>query len=236
MGITVVPSAITGQTLSAADWNTQVRDNINGIWVLTTAGDMLYATGAGAAARLPLVAGGTMYGGASAPAWLPLVAGGLMYGGASAPAWLTKVTGGVVYGGASAPAYSATGAKNAFLRADGSNGVEFVSPLYRRQGGHATILTSPGTTNYSPTGLVMQSGYINVTVAGFNASVAITYPVAFSHRPHIILSAEISGSTSFYTWALSHTDDTASGFTAHIRFAGSTSLNVPIGWLAFSDE
>lgn len=52
MSITVVPSAITGQTLSAAQWNTQVRDNINGIWVLTTAGDMLYATGAAAAARL----------------------------------------------------------------------------------------------------------------------------------------------------------------------------------------
>lgn len=52
MSITVVPSAITGQTLSAAQWNTQVRDNINGIWVLTTAGDLLYATGASAAARL----------------------------------------------------------------------------------------------------------------------------------------------------------------------------------------
>jgi hypothetical protein len=52
MSITVVPSAITGQTLSAAQWNTQVRDNINGIWVLTTAGDMLYATGSAAAARL----------------------------------------------------------------------------------------------------------------------------------------------------------------------------------------
>lgn len=58
MSITVVPSAITGQTLSAAQWNTQVRDNINGIWVLTTAGDMLYATGATAAARL---SAGTAY-------------------------------------------------------------------------------------------------------------------------------------------------------------------------------
>lgn len=70
MSITTVPSVVTGQTYSAANYNTQVRDNINGIWVLTTAGDMLYATGASAANRLALVVGGVMYGGASAPAWL----------------------------------------------------------------------------------------------------------------------------------------------------------------------
>lgn len=91
MSITVVPSAITGQTLSAAQWNTQVRDNINGIWVLTTGGDMLYATGAAAAARLALVTGGVMYGGASAPAWLatPSVASVLRkLSGTGAPDWL----------------------------------------------------------------------------------------------------------------------------------------------------
>jgi len=92
MGITIVPSAITGQTLSAADWNTQVRDNINGIWVLTTAGDMLYATGAAAATRLPLVTGGIMYGGASAPAWLvkPSVDSFLQMGSAGTPSWFDK--------------------------------------------------------------------------------------------------------------------------------------------------
>lgn len=70
MAITIVPSVVTGQTYSAANFNTHVRDNINGIWVLTTAGDMLYATGSSAAQRLALVTGGLMYGGASAPAWL----------------------------------------------------------------------------------------------------------------------------------------------------------------------
>lgn len=90
MGITVVPSAITGQTLSAADWNTQIRDNINGMWVLTTAGDMLYATGASAAARLALVPGGILCGGASAPAWLPkpTVNSFLKNTGAGALSWL----------------------------------------------------------------------------------------------------------------------------------------------------
>lgn len=70
MAITVVPSVITGQTYSAANFNTHIRDNINGIWVLTTAGDMLYATGASAANRLALVPNGVMVGGASAPEWL----------------------------------------------------------------------------------------------------------------------------------------------------------------------
>lgn len=92
MAITVVPSVVTGQTYSAANFNTHVRDNINGIWVLTTAGDMLYATGASAAARLALVPGGVMYGGASAPAWLatPSVASVLKkVSGTSAPSWLS---------------------------------------------------------------------------------------------------------------------------------------------------
>lgn len=91
MAITVVPSVVTGQTYSAANFNTHVRDNINGIWVLTTAGDMLYATGASAAARLALVPGGVMYGGASAPAWLatPSVTSLLRKAsGTGAPDWL----------------------------------------------------------------------------------------------------------------------------------------------------
>jgi hypothetical protein len=96
MAITVVPSAVTGQTYSAANYNTQVRDNINGIWVLTTAGDMLYATGASAANRLALVPGGVMYAGASAPAWLakPAGLGFLQNDAAGVPSW---VTGGSAY-------------------------------------------------------------------------------------------------------------------------------------------
>ena len=91
MSITVVPSVVTGQTYSAANYNTQVRDNINGIWVLTTAGDMLYATGATAANRLALVVGGILYGGASAPAWLakPSVRSFLQNDSGGVPSWQT---------------------------------------------------------------------------------------------------------------------------------------------------
>jgi len=91
MSITTVPSVVTGQTYSAANYNTQVRDNINGIWVCTTAGDMIYATGASAAARLALVTGGIMYGGASAPAWLakPASVGILKNTSSGVPSWIT---------------------------------------------------------------------------------------------------------------------------------------------------
>jgi len=93
MAITVVPSVITGQTYSAANFNTHIRDNINGIWVLTTAGDMLYATGSSAADRLALVPGGVMYGGASAPAWLATPAATSLLQkavGTGAPSWLAR--------------------------------------------------------------------------------------------------------------------------------------------------
>lgn len=216
MSITVVPSAITGQTLSAANWNTQVRDNINGMWVLTTAGDMLFATGASAAARLALVPGGVMYGGASAPDWLPLV------------------TGGVMYGGASAPAFTSPGGINAVLKSNGAYGVNFGAILHHRLGGSATAWTIPGGTGYTPEGLAMQSGYTNCTVAGTGGSVAITYPARFGHRPHIILSVELSISTP-YVWGLGHSDDSEDGFTAHIKFSGSISVTCAIGWLAFTD-
>lgn len=94
MAITIVPSVVTGQTYSAANYNTQVRDNINGIWVLTTAGDMLYATGASAAARLALVTGGVMYGGASAPAWLsPGSQNQNLRMGATYPEWAGYIAG-----------------------------------------------------------------------------------------------------------------------------------------------
>ena len=72
MGITSVPSAVTGQTYSAANYNTQVRDNINGIWVATAAGDLIYASGASSAARLakPASIGLLQNGSPGVPSWL----------------------------------------------------------------------------------------------------------------------------------------------------------------------
>lgn len=51
-------TAVTGGTLSAAEWNTHVRDNFTAIFVGTTAGDFDYYTGATAKARLAKPASG----------------------------------------------------------------------------------------------------------------------------------------------------------------------------------
>lgn len=66
-------TAVTGGTLSAAQWNTYVRDNFTALWVYTTAGDIVYATSAIALARLapPSVDGLLSYDySATAPAWM----------------------------------------------------------------------------------------------------------------------------------------------------------------------
>jgi len=52
MAFTTVSTAVTGQTYTAANYNTFVRDNFSAVWVYTTAGDISYATGASTLARL----------------------------------------------------------------------------------------------------------------------------------------------------------------------------------------
>jgi hypothetical protein len=90
MAYTTVPSVVTGQTYSAANYNTYVKDNINALWVYTTAGDIVYAASATTIARLGLTVGGVLIGGAIAPEWLAL---GTAYqllrvnAGATAPEW-----------------------------------------------------------------------------------------------------------------------------------------------------
>jgi len=108
MSFTTVPSVVTGQTYSAANWNTYVKDNINTIWVYTTAGDIAYAVNATTLARLELVVGGILVGGASAPEWLAPGAAGQYVGiTAGVPAWKDDgvpgaftAAGDIVYGSA----------------------------------------------------------------------------------------------------------------------------------------
>jgi len=91
MAFTTVATAVTGQTYTAANYNTYVRDNLAAVWVFTTAGDLIYATAANTANRLGLVTNGVLYGGAAAPAWLAL---GSAYQGLR----VNATTNGVEYG------------------------------------------------------------------------------------------------------------------------------------------
>lgn len=62
-----------GELVTKAVMDTHVRDNLNAIWIGTTAGDMAYWTGAAARARLGIGAGGTlMRSTGSAPSWATL--------------------------------------------------------------------------------------------------------------------------------------------------------------------
>jgi hypothetical protein len=65
-------TAVTGGTLSAAQWNTHVRDNFAALWPYTTAGDFAYATSATTLARLAKGLAGQflkMNASATAPEW-----------------------------------------------------------------------------------------------------------------------------------------------------------------------
>lgn len=89
MAFTSPMTAVTGNTFTAAQFNTNVRDNLSAIWVGTTAGDMDYYTGSTAKSRLAIGAAGSLLRSTgSAPAWL---AAGSNYQFlqmvSSAPAW-----------------------------------------------------------------------------------------------------------------------------------------------------
>lgn len=73
MAYTAGFTAITGATFTAAQYNTNVRDNFSAIWAYTTAGDIVYASSATALARLGIGASGKyLKSTGSAPSWADL--------------------------------------------------------------------------------------------------------------------------------------------------------------------
>ena len=54
MAYTPHPTVVTGQTWTAADQNTYVKDNLAALWPYTTAGDMAYASAPDTLVRLPI--------------------------------------------------------------------------------------------------------------------------------------------------------------------------------------
>jgi len=71
MAYSAVPTVVTGQTWTAANQNTYVKDNFAAVFPYTTAGDIAYATSASALTRLAVGGLGALLGAtATAPAWL----------------------------------------------------------------------------------------------------------------------------------------------------------------------
>ena len=102
-----------------------------------------------------------------------------------------------------------------------------VPQFYRRKGGHSTNWFSTGSTDYTPTSVRMQAGSA-IGAGGSYDYVDVTFPVAFSGTPIIIMTAH---GQDYKVWA---TSVTASGFRA--TSPGHNVDLVAINWLAIGPE
>lgn len=208
-------TAVTGATYQASDYNTHTKGNFTAVWVGTTVGDMDYYTSASSKNRIALVTGG------------------LLFGGAIAPTWLANVPGGVLYGGPVTPTHLPIGAADTFLRSTGS--VPAYAPLVaKRQGGSATVWNSAGTTTYTPTATIIQTGCVSMTFASSTGNYTpITYPTAFTQAPTIFVSPECIFSLSFM-WSVGTTQaaDPTTGFNLNVKWASAYTGTINFSWLA----
>jgi hypothetical protein len=88
------------------------------------------------------------------------------------------------------------------------------SPLQHRQGGSATVWGTSGSTNYSPGPSRMQAGAVSLgtpLTSPATGSAAITFPVAFTYTPVIIVS---------------RVDDNAFPVTLHVTASSSTGCTI----------
>ena len=223
------PVFVALQTLTDSVMN-QLSSRLSDLWVGTTAGDTDYYSASDTKTRLALGSAGQYLGvTGSAPAWkddgvpgLFTTAGDIPYGtGANASSRLGIGTAGQVLqtnSGATAPEWG-----NA-------------ASLKNRQGGSATIWSTTGTTDYTPTDASMQAGAVQVTMAGGGPSqgtATITFPAAFGYAPLIFLSCEdpLFGTIDLtVTWDLL----TSSNFKIYVNYtsAAVTVGNINVHWLA----
>lgn len=179
MSFTTPRTWVYGETVTEAQLNEQLRDNMNALWTGTTAGDMDYYTSNTTKTRL---AGGT----------------------ANAGVVLRMGTAGT------APEYGGV--------------------VTYRQGGSATDWYVAGTTNYSASKTIMQTGCFNIpkynTSYGFGT---VTFPVAFSQKPIVLISSvEYAGNT------LVATEITTTTFKASYN-GSDLSGGLDISWIAIGE-
>jgi hypothetical protein len=118
-----------------------------------------------------------------------------------------------------------------FMRSTGS--APAWGPLVAiRQGGSATVWTNPGTNSYTPTSTMIEVGYKSIAFSSsVGTSAAVTYPTAFTQRPAIFLSSELSYAQA-QGCSVYHSDDTTTGFSINVKWTGATTGTFNFGWLA----
>lgn len=113
-----------------------------------------------------------------------------------------------------------------------------VPQFYRRQGGSATVWSTPGTNNYTPTAVRMQEGVFSVSLTGgaLGSTITITFPVAFAYRP--IMALAISSDVPTQWWViLVETFLSASTFrVAYSRLSAPGDETIYVHWKASGPE
>lgn len=224
MAKSTVPLVATSDSWTASQHNTYIRDNIEAIWVGTTAGDTDYYTSATAKSRLAI---GTAYqinrSTGSAPAWADLSTIT-----ANVAMVASQAAGDEFYASSStALARLAIGAAYTFKKSNGTVPA-WGSITHRRQGGSSTAWNTVGTTTYTPAIELQQIGAIALTLG---STVAVTFPVAYSANPHLTFTiSSVGASDNFYApyiYAISTT-----GFTVACVSQTGSSATIGINWVA----
>lgn len=133
-----------GEVVTKTMLDQQIRDNMNAIWVGTTAGDIDYYTSATAKSRVAIGAnGGILKSTGSAPSWVAAGgAGSIFYNnGASTPSWLTVgAAGAILKSTGSAPSWLAAGGAGSLFYNNGAS-----TPAWLSVGTNGQVLRSTGS-------------------------------------------------------------------------------------------
>lgn len=109
-----------------------------------------------------------------------------------------------------------------------------VPQFYRRQGGSASDWSIAGTTDYTPGAVRMQAGVSNaVFSAQTGRVVSVTFPVAFSDKPIIMLTI---GDDAVAGWSIFVESVAASNFSYFIAAPSAITGTMRVHWLAIGPE
>lgn len=131
---------------------------------------------------------------------------------------------------------SVTTAKLANDAVDDTKAGNRVLQFYRRQGGNTSAWNVGGTTTYTPGAVREEAGSYGMAFGASDLAVshAVTYPVAFSAAPIVLVFCNFNGFAQY----VETSSESASGFTVtvHIETALGASHTFPIVWLAIGPE
>lgn len=114
------------------------------------------------------------------------------------------------------------------------------APVYRRQGGSASDWSSPGSTNYTPGGSLIQVGAASVSFSSSESSsvTTVTFPQAFSAPPVVILTGLNSGDSDKrkVVYSVETVSATAFGIRGYICDGDDETMTCTCFWEAIGPE